>query len=302
MNSMLDLTIIVPSYNTRDLLRDCLSSIYKTTLHISFEVICLDDNSKDGSADMVEREFPEVILVRNQRNMFYSANNNLGMKMSKARYALLLNSDVIVTKGALQHLVTFMDEHPDADAASPRLLNPDGTNQHFIRSFPSLWVGILQALNWHKLFSESKVMDQYYNTNFDYNKVQTVESVGTTAFIIRRDTWQNYGMLDERFPHHFVDLAYCFMLRENGCKIYYTPGADIIHFGSQSVNQDSRNQIYQLHQALQKFYDFYYGKQASMLERCLTHVGIRLRLYLKLFENSISNDKRVIKGPGAPKI
>ena len=92
---MFDLTIIIPSYNTRDLLRNCIQSIYQHTKGITFEIICLDDNSPDRSADMVAESFPEVIVVRNTINQFYAKNNNLGMRMSRARYACLLNSDTI---------------------------------------------------------------------------------------------------------------------------------------------------------------------------------------------------------------
>ena len=95
---MLDLTIIIPNYNTKDLLRDCIASIYEHTKGISFEIICIDDNSPDGSADMVEITFPYVILVRNNVNQLYVKNNNLGMRMSRARYACLLNSDTRIPR------------------------------------------------------------------------------------------------------------------------------------------------------------------------------------------------------------
>lgn len=301
VSDLLDLTVIVPSYNTRNLLRNCLKSIYDSTHHISFEVICIDDNSKDDSADMVAQEFPQVQLIQNSTSRFYAANNNLGLARSRARYAVLLNSDVIVKPGTFEHLVSFMNAHPDAAAASPKLVNPDGSNQHFIRDFTSLAVMVLQSLNWHKMFPNSKLINRYYNTDFDYSKVQTVASMGTTAFVIRRETWETAGMLDERFPHHFVDLAYCYTLKERGLKVYYTPGAEIIHFGSQSINQDSRNQIHKQHEALRRFYDFYYGKDVSKIEKSIVHFGIQLRYYLKLLEHTISRDKRVIKGPGAPK-
>ena len=111
---MLDLTIIIPSYNTRDLLRNCIQSIYQHTKGITFEIICLDDNSPDGSADMVAEAFPEVILVRNKVNQYYAKNNNLGMRMSRARYACLLNSDTMLIGNAFQALISFMDEHPEA--------------------------------------------------------------------------------------------------------------------------------------------------------------------------------------------
>lgn len=105
METRLDLSIIIPSYNTRQLLRDCIASIYEHTVRITFEIICIDDHSPDGSAAMVAETFPEVILVRNPTNQFYVRNNNLGMRMSRARYACLLNSDTLLTDNAFAALV-----------------------------------------------------------------------------------------------------------------------------------------------------------------------------------------------------
>ena len=170
MENLLDLTVIIPSYNTRQLLRDCISSIYEHTRGIAFEVICLDDHSPDGSADMVAETFPEVILVRNQTNQFYVRNNNLGMRMSRARYACLLNSDTRLIGNAFAALVRYMDEHPQVAACGPKLLNPDGSVQHCIRHFSGPATLALQALNWHKLFPRSRLTDGYYDTGFDYSE------------------------------------------------------------------------------------------------------------------------------------
>src|SRR5208283_2760397 len=208
----LDLTIIIPSYNTRDLLRQCIKSIYQHTTGITFEIICIDDNSPDKSADMVAQEFPKVILVRNNINQFYARNNNLGMGMSRARYACLLNSDVMLISNAFQSLVGFMDDHPEAAACGPKLLNPDMTVQHCIRRFAGASTFLLQTLNWHKIFPRSRLMKLYYCTDFDYSKPQLVQSIGTTAYILRRSTWKQAGVLDERFRLAVVDLAYNYML------------------------------------------------------------------------------------------
>src|ERR1700694_3861870 len=207
MENLLDLTIIIPSYNTRQLLGDCISSIYEHTRGITFEVICIDDNSPDGSADMVAESFPHVILVRNQANQFYVRNNNLGMRMSRARYACLLNSDTLLISNAFQALVKYMDENPQVAACGPKLLNPDRSLQHCIRHFSGPGTMVLQALNWHKLFPRSRLTDCYYATGFDYSTAQPVDSIGTTAYVVRRSTWENAGMLDAPFLLFVRDLA-----------------------------------------------------------------------------------------------
>lgn len=300
MEPLLDLTVIIPSYNTRLLLGNCIASIYEHTRGIRFEVICLDDNSPDASADMVAERFPEVVLVRNRTNQFYVRNNNLGMRRSRARYACLLNSDTRLLGNAFAALVRYMDEHPEAAACGPKLLNPDGSVQHCVRRFSGPGAMVLQALNWHKLFPRSRLAERYYATGFDYSKAQPVDSIGTTAYVIRRSTWEQAGLLDERFRLFVSDLAYNFMLKQKGYAVHYTPCAEIVHYGSQSVNQDPSGSLGELHDALITFneaYDYFGGSRASKL---LVRLAVKARHRFKRAEHRLSSDKRVIKGPGAP--
>jgi GT2 family glycosyltransferase len=296
----LDLTIIIASYNTRELLRNCIESVYRHTQGINFEVICVDDNSPDGSATMVAKLFPQVILVRNSENRWYARNCNLGMKMSRARYACHLNSDTLLTDNAFAAMVRFMDEHPEIAACGPKLLNPDGTVQHCIRSFTGAGTFLLQALNWHKLFPNSRLMNRYYNADFDYSRPQQVQSIGTTAYVIRRSTWEQAGMFDERFRLSMVDLAYNFMLSRKGYKVYYTPCAEVIHFGGQSINQQASSSLRDQRDAFIEFSDSYDYFGSNAITKGLVRLLVWVRFYLKMFEYRLSSDKRVIKGPGAP--
>jgi GT2 family glycosyltransferase len=302
MTLVFDLTIIIPNYNTKALLRQCLASIFRYTRDIQFEVICIDDGSSDGSPEMIESEYPEVILVRNPEPLLYSKNNNLGMKMSRARYACLLNSDTKLLGNVFKVLVGFMDAHPEAAACGPRLLNPDGTTQSCVRSFAGLGTMILQGINWHKFFPNGQVSREYYASSFDYSREQQVESLGTTAYVLRRETWETYGMLDERLPHFQVDLAYNLMLKRNGRKIFYTPNAEVVHYGSQSINQMPKKKIIEQHRAMVVFnehYD-YFGKSRAL--KLLVRGAVAVRCLLKIMEFHLSSDKRVIKGPGAPRL
>jgi GT2 family glycosyltransferase len=300
MEPTLDLTIVIPNYNTRDLLRQCLHSIYDHTDGISFEIICIDENSPDGSADMVAQEFPDVRLVRNTSPKFYAANNNIGIKMSLARYACLLNSDTMLKSNAFKNLVEFMDSHPEAAACGPKLLNPDGSTQHCIRRFVGIPTMFLQAINWHKIFPKSRLINQYYFTDFDYSREQHVESIGTTAYVVRRSTWEQAGLLDERFRLAVVDLAYNLMLKRKGFQVYYTPCAEVVHFGSQSINQQALNSLKDLHKALADFADYYDYFGSAKILKLFTRVALTIRYYIKLGEYYFGMDKRVIKGPGAP--
>jgi GT2 family glycosyltransferase len=296
----IDLTVIIPNYNTRVLLRNCIESIYRYTDGISFEIICVDGNSPDGSANMIAEEFPNVVLVRNTANESYARSVNQGLRLSQGRYACLLDSDTLLIENALAPLVRFLDEHSHAAVCGPKLLNPDGSVQHHIRSFAGVGVFFLQTLNWHKLFPNSKQMNRYYNTDFDYSKVQLVQSIGTSVYVIRRSTWEAVGLLDENFRWSMPDIAYNYTLHRRGYKLYYVPSVSVVHFGGQTASQNVLRSLREQRVALKYFseqYD-YFGK--SPLIKALVRVGINLRYFSKVLGYYLSSDKRVIKGPGAP--
>ncbi len=300
ISSPLDLTVIIPNYNTRTLLRNCLESIYRYTDGITFEVICVDGNSPDRSGDMVAQEFPDVILVRKASNESYARSINQGLRLSRARYACLLDSDTLLIENAFAPLVRFMDEHPDAAVCGPKLLNPDGSVQHHIRSFAGAGVFFLQTLNWHRLFPKNKRMNRYYNTDFDYSKVQTVESVGTSAYIIRRSTWETVGLMDENFRWCMPDIAYNYTLYKRGFKLYYMPSVAVIHFGGQTASQNVLRSLCEQRDALIYFNEKYEYFGRGRLTKTLVRLGVYLRYYSKVLGYYLSSDKRVIKGPGAP--
>jgi len=295
-----DLSVIVASYNTKQFLKECLQSIYQNTSQITFEVIVVDDGSKDGSPEMVRQLFPAVRLICNERNLKYVGTNNAGLRAATGRYGLLLNSDVKLMPEAFTKLVRFMDEHTDVAAAGPKLINPDGSLQQCIRNFAGVFPMICQTLNLHKIWPNNPITNRYYFASIDYDRTQMVPHLGTTAFIIRRQTWERFGMLDERFEQFFGDFSYCYMLGQHKQKIYYVPEAVVMHYGSQSINQNGIQQIRALHKALRKFYDIYYARQHLYPLRLIIRIGIWLREIFKILEFHFSRDKRVITGPGAP--
>jgi GT2 family glycosyltransferase len=297
----LDLTITISAYNTRDVLRGCLESVYRHTNGINFEIICIDDCSGDGSAAMVQKQFPGVRLVRNSINQRYAKNQNLGMTMSRARYACWLDSDTLLTGNVFAALVKFMDDHPEAAVCAPKLLNLDGTIQHSIRTFAGPLTFILQGLNWHKLFRNSGLTDRYYNTCFDYSRPQVVDSIGTSVYLVRRSTWENVGMLDEQMGQHIVDLAYNYKLKQQGLKVYYVPCPPVIHLGSQSINQMVLTAHREQCRSLLWFNNNYNYFGSNKVIKLLVSGGVRARYYSKVLGFYLSSDKRVVKGPGAPR-
>jgi GT2 family glycosyltransferase len=295
--AMVDVSIIVANYNTRELLYECLESVYRLTLGVSFEVICVDDDSPDGSADMVAELFPQVILVRNQQRMRYARNHNIGTRMASGRYVCHLDSDTLLISDAMSEMVRFLDAHPDVAACGPKLLNADGSVQHCIRSFVGAGVFLLQALNWHRLFPNSPTMNRYYNANFDYSQAQQVQSIGTSAYFVRRATWESVGMFDERFGQFMVDLAYNFTLNRRGHSVWYAPCAEVIHYGSRSIGQNPEAALRDETDAFIVFNEAYGYFRQDWFSKMLVRVALKTRLYIRLLEQHFRGDKRMAKGP-----
>jgi GT2 family glycosyltransferase len=295
-----DVTIVVASYNTRDLTCRCLQSIIDNTQGASYEILLVDDGSPDDTVAVVRERFPTVRVLVNEVNVRYAKTNNRGLREATGRYGLLLNTDTELQGDAISALVRFMDEHPEVSAAGPKLLNPDSTIQHCIRSFPGVGVMVAQTLNLHRIWPGNPVTNRYYQTDFDYDVSQPVEAIGTTAFIIRRAAWERYGMLDERFSWAFCDQAYCLSLNQQGAAIWYVADAAVFHLGSQSINQNAQKEITAQHEALRRLYDIYLADRDPAWKRPIVRAGIRARRRIKLIEHRFDKDKRLIKGPGAP--
>lgn len=303
----IDVSIVVASYNTAQLTLNCLRSVIDNTKRVSFEIILVDDCSPDDTVARVRDELvphtdvPVTVLV-NDVNVRYAKTNNRGLAAASGRYGLLLNTDTLLNGDAISTLVEYMDATPGAGAAGPKLLNPDSSTQHCIRSFPGLGVMVAQSVGLHRIWPANPVTEQYYNTKFDYSRSQPVESIGTTAFIIRREVWERCGMLDERFSWAFCDQAYCLSLGRQGATVHYVAGAEVFHLGSQSINQNTEREIVLMHESLERLYDIYLADRDPAWKQAMVKRGIRARCKLKLLENKFSKDKRLIKGPGAPKV
>jgi GT2 family glycosyltransferase len=294
--------VIIASYNTSQITRDCVRSVLAESEGISVEVLVVDDASPDDSVADLRREFQNINVLVNPVNVHYTKTNNRGLRESTGRYAVLLNSDTIIRDQALTKLVAYMDAHPDVAACGPKLINPDGSTQYCIRSFPGVTVMFFQALNLQKLWPSNPVTNRYYHLDLDYDQTQDVESLGTTAFVIRREIWEQYGMLDEQFKIAFSDLAYCAMLRSHCARIVYVGDAVVEHLGSQSINLSSSSEVKSRASGLRTLYDTYLCQRDPKWKRPIVRAGIGAWGWLRRIEHRLSKDKRVITGPGAPRV
>jgi GT2 family glycosyltransferase len=233
----MDLSIVIVNWKVKDLLEKCIQSIFEQTKDISFEVFVVDNNSGDGSVEMVREKFPQVDLTASQENLGFAKGNNPAIKKAHGRYILLLNPDTEILDNALEKMVKFMDSNSGCGIAGCKLLNPDLSLQPSVRTFPTLTSQVFILLKIHHLFPHSKAMYKYLVQNFDYEKTQEVDQVMGAFMMIRREVINKIGMLDEKFWIWFEEVDFCKRAKEAGFKILYTPEAKIIHHFGQSFKQ-----------------------------------------------------------------
>jgi GT2 family glycosyltransferase len=229
-----DISVVVVSFNTCDLLRDCLTSLYTALQGISNEVFVVDNVSRDGSADMVEREFPSVHLTRSDVNLGFAAGNNRAFPLATGRYVVLLNSDAFVKENALRRSIDYMDADPEIGLGGARLLGADGSWQASARMFPSPLNDFLSLSGLAAKFPKSKFFGRQDNTWADQNQAADTDWVPGAYSIIRRTTLEQVGYFDEQFFLYYEEVDLCRRIKQAGYRIRYWPDVVVVHLGGES--------------------------------------------------------------------
>ena len=232
---MVDLTVIIVSWNVRELLRRCLESLVlpRGTL----EVIVVDNASSDGSPETVRTDFPHVRLVRNDENHGFPAANNQGLDLSNGRTLLLLNPDTEVVGDALATMVGYMDAHPEVGALGPQLRYPDGGLQSSRRRFPSLSTALVESTVIQEWWKDNRILRRYYMSDTPDDAIQPVDWVVGACLLVRREAYEQAGGLDEGFFMYSEEMDWCRRIRDAGWEIVYLPTATVIHHEGKSSEQ-----------------------------------------------------------------
>ena len=232
------LTIVISCYNTCDLVADCLRSIYQNPPSAPFEIILVDDASRDGTSEMIRSAFPEVRLLRNEINRHYAHSNNWALDHARGRYVLLLNNDTLVLPRALDDMIAFLQEHPDAGAVGCKLLNEDGTIQWSVKSLPNPAAAIFGARSIvAKWFPNNRFSRQHLlHIGRDMTLPFVAGLVSGAASMMPLSVVKEVGQLDARFFYH-VDADYCKKIADVGYKCYYLPTAAIVHLNHKGGSQ-----------------------------------------------------------------
>ena len=259
---MVDLSIVILNWNVRDLLRQCLTSVYATRSTLATQVIVVDNASSDDSVAMVRGEFPDVRLIVNAANRGYTGGNNDGIAAAAGRYVLVLNPDTQVVGDALSTLVAYAEAHPDVGLVAPQLLNPDGSVQPSRRRFPTLTTALFES-TWLQSIAPHGVLNDYYMLDRSDDETQPVDWAVGACLLVRREVIDRVGMLDEGFFMYSEELDWCRRIKGAGWKIVYLPKAQVIHHMGKSSDQVIAQRHIYFQTSKVRYFRKHHGKWAA---------------------------------------
>jgi GT2 family glycosyltransferase len=265
-----DVSIIIVSFNTRELTVKCINCIKENSAGISIEIIVVDNGSKDGSADMIEKDFPWVRLIRLTENRGFAGGNIPAMKKATGKYILLLNSDAFIRDDTFSKTIAYMDKHPYTGILGCKLTNPDGSMQPSARMLPGPLNKFLTITGLSDHYSKSRFFGRVDFTWWDHSTPKNVGWVVGAYFLIRRETMESIGYLDDRYFLYFEEVDYCLSARRSGWDVVFYPYTEVVHLGGKSAEKsgntfsENGKQILKIRinsewKYYHKFYGWYYA-------------------------------------------
>lgn len=271
----MELSIVIVNFNTCQLLKDCLASVFNQTRDLDFEVLVVDNASNDNSVEMVKKEFPTVKLITNFKNLGFAKANNLALRQSRGEFILLLNSDTFVLDNAVTKMVKFMKENPDVGIVGPKLLNPDKSPQPSIGQFLNLWASFLWLIGAERLGL----------TRSSPGKIRETDWVSGACFMVRREVLTRVGLLDENFFMYLEEMELCYRAKNAGFKIYFYPEAQVLHLVRGSGER--KQAILEIYKSL----NYFYQKHKSKWQQIVLKILLKTKAILAIIIGGLTGDK-----------
>lgn len=278
---MLDVAIIIVSWNVRDYLANCLRSVFAEVASsgLNTEIWVVDNASTDGTVELLADLFPQVHLIVNDHNPGFGAANNQGMKAAAAsqpRYYFLLNPDTLLGPGALSRLVGFLDENPKAGLAGARLVYGNGRFQHSAFCFPGLAQLAFDLFSLPDRLYESRMNGRYPRSKYrpEGEPFAIDHPLGATM-MVRSEVFEATGGFDESFHMYCEEIDWSWRIRQAGWEIFVVPAAEIIHYGGESTKQVESRSVVNLWQSRAKLYQKHYSRLKNRLAAFMVKVGMK---------------------------
>ncbi len=277
--SIIDLSIVIVNFNTVQFVTRCLDFIRKNPPEKKYEIFIVDNNSKDDSVAFIAKHYPEVTLIKNRTNFGYSYANNQAIVRSRGRYILVLNPDTIVTQGALNEMINFMDTHPDAGVGGAKMLNLNGSIQYSCRRFPTIFFVFFGRQSVIlKFLPQNKISERYLMMEEDYTKNLEVDWVFGASMILRRKALEEVGIFDEDYFIFVEDTDLCYRMKKKGWKVYFIADAVIFHHLGVTRTRYWKTTLLNHNLGMFKFFRKHYNP--GFLTVMLLSAGLSLRLLL----------------------
>lgn len=294
-----DLSVTICSWNTQDDLRACLASLWDVRDEAKFEVIVVDNNSEDGSPDIVERDFPWVRLFRMEENLGFTGGQNYAMERRNGEHVLMLNSDTIVHEHAFSKLMAYVASHPDVGMLGPRLLNSDGSLQYSCRRFPNPVAALFRNTPIGRLFPKNRFTRDYLMQDWNHDSEREVDWVSGAALLATGECIRRIGLLDPEYFMFCEDVDWCWRCHESGLKVMYVPDAVITHAIGRSTDKAPNRMIGRFHRSMFRFYARNMVPKMSPVTRpfALLFAGVALlfRAGLFILKNKLDIIRRKLK-------
>lgn len=273
------LSIVIVSWNTKDLLRACLDSVFAHPPAAAFEVWVVDNDSQDGSVAMVREWFPDVKVIENRENVGFAQANNQAIALCRGEYVLLLNPDTEVKPAALTELVTFLDDNPAAGAAGSRLLNPDETLQPSCHPAPTLSRELWRLFH----LDEIRPYGRYNMYRWNMTRPREVDVLQGAALAVRKSILDEIGFMDGDYFMYSEEVDLCFRIQRAGWRLYWVPASRVVHYGGQSTRQVAEKMFLQLYLGKLKYFRKHYGRLAGAAYKWILLLASLVRLMLTPF-------------------
>lgn len=285
---MIAVSIIIVSWNVRDLLDKCLASLHKAATDLAqarqdsplVEIIVVDSASEDDSLDMMREKYPQVTLLPQKENLGFTRGNNIGLAHAQAPYFLLLNPDTELADDALFQMLDYMDQHPDVGILGPHTLNTDGSHQSTRRRFPTLMTGLFES-TWLSAYAPASVEAHYKMFDTDDQAILEADWVQGSAMMMRRGLYAAVGGLDEGFVMYSEELDWCKRAKAAGWKVVYHGRALMTHHGGKSSEQAGAFKQIQFHTSKLRYFRKHHGYSHYLILRVVIWLQFLWQLLLE---------------------